>query len=43
MIGYGVAFEIFKLLEYNANNVSKEWNGELNVTYTYGGKLKDGR
>ncbi len=43
VIGYGVAYEIFKLLEHNSNQVKNEWRGELNITYTYGGTLKDGR
>ena len=43
VIGYGVAYEIFKLLEHNANSVENDWAGELNMTYTYGGELKDGK
>ena len=43
VIGYGVAYEIFKLLEHNSNTVKADWIGELNMTYTYGGSLKDGK
>ena len=43
VIGYGVAYEIFKLLEHNSNQVKDDWIGELNMTYTYGGSLKDGK
>jgi len=43
VIGYGVAYDIFKLLEINSNPVKIEWQGEMNMTYTYGGSLQDGR
>ena len=43
MIGYGLAYEIFKLLEHNGNKVVDDWSGELNMTYTYGGQLKDAK
>jgi hypothetical protein len=43
VIGYGVAYDIFKLLEINSNPVRIEWNGEMNMTYTYGGSLQGGR
>ena len=41
MIGYGLAYELFKLIENNQPVVNKDWKGEFNITYTYGGKLKD--
>ncbi len=43
-IGYGLAYRIFKLMEANGKTVSDDdWKGELNMTYTYGGKLDGGR
>lgn len=38
VIGYSVAYELFKLIEIN-NPVKSEWKGELNMTYSYGGRL----
>lgn len=42
VIGYGLAEKIFRLLENN-KKVYSSWNGELNTSYTYGGKLDKGR
>lgn len=40
VIGYDVAYELFKLIEGNNNEVKDDsWKGEMNVTYVYGGKL----
>jgi hypothetical protein len=40
VIGYEVAYELFKLIEGNRNEVKDDsWKGEMNVTYVYGGKL----
>lgn len=44
MIGYNVAQELFNLIELtdlNHFNLTYDWLGEMNTTYTYGGKLKD--
>ena len=41
-IGYDLAEKIFKLMEKN-KRVDDDWAGEMNVTYTYGGKLSDDR
>jgi hypothetical protein len=44
VIGYGLAYRIFKLMEANGLAVRDEnWKGEFNMTYTYGGKLEAGR
>ncbi|CAF0930021.1 unnamed protein product [Brachionus calyciflorus] len=42
VIGYAVAYDLFKQIENN-KPVKNEWRGELNMSYTYGGKLKDNR
>lgn len=42
VIGYSVAYDLFKLIENNVQ-VKNEWKGELNMSYTYGGKLKDNK
>lgn len=41
VIGYRVAYDLLKLIEHNNNTVIDSWKGEFNLTYTYGGKLKD--
>lgn len=44
VIGYKYAYDLFKLIETNDNKVKdSDWIGEFNLTYTYGGKLKDGK
>ena len=42
VIGYGLAIELFKLFDENSK-VIDSWAGIMKVTYTYGGKLKDGK
>ena len=42
VIGYGLAGDIFKMID-GCDNVPSKWKGELNATYTFGGKLKDKR
>jgi hypothetical protein len=42
VIGYAVAYDLFKLIEINNNPVvENSWKGELNMTYSYGGLIKD--
>lgn len=44
VIGYGTAQDLFNLIELNDinhNNLTYDWLGELNATYSYGGKLKN--
>ena len=43
VIGYEVAYDLFKLVEGNNNPVSNDWAGDMNITYVYGGKLSGGR
>ena len=43
VIGYNVAYDLLKLIEQNGNSVMDTWRGEFNLTYTYGGKLKNGQ
>lgn len=46
VIGYAMAAEIFNLMDTNSTvgiHTPDEWKGELNVTYSLGGKLKDDR
>ena len=40
VIGYKLAEKILKLIENN-KLVKDGWAGEMNVTYSYGGKLSD--
>ena len=42
VIGYGLAGDIFNMID-GYENVPSKWKGEMNVTYTFGGKLKDRR
>jgi hypothetical protein len=42
VIGYKYAQQIFELLE-GKMKVNSSWAGIMNVTYTYGGKLNDGK
>lgn len=39
VIGYGLAIELFKLIEPNQNEVKDSWAGIMGVNYTYGGKM----
>ncbi len=43
VIGYNDAWKLFELIEFNKNEVTNNWKGEFNLTYTYGGKLRDNR
>lgn len=51
VIGYGLAAELFNLMDLSGNDtngtsekIPDEWKGELiNVTYAFGGKLKENR
>lgn len=44
VIGYEIAYDLFKLIEHNNNPVSSnDWKGAMNMTYVYGGKLRDQR
>lgn len=44
VIGYQIAYDLFKLIENNNNPVvSNDWKGAMNVTYSYGGKLPNQR
>jgi hypothetical protein len=43
VIGYGLAEEIMNLLALNPYSVPESWKGLMNVTYSFGGLLKDDR
>lgn len=45
VIGYDLAAQLFQLFENEttAKSIPDIWKGELNVTYSFGGKLKDNR
>ena len=43
VIGYKYALKIFQLLQTNNKVINESWNGSMNVTYAYGGKLNDGK
>lgn len=46
VISYSLAKELFDLIELtesNQNNLTNDWLGELNTTYSLGGKLKNNR
>ncbi len=42
MIGYGLAIELFKLIDEN-QKVKDTWAGIMEVNYSYGGKIKNGQ
>lgn len=45
-IGYDLAREIFSLIDIESNknkNIPVEWIGNMNVSYSFGGKLKNKR
>lgn len=37
-----MAYEFFKLINHN-REVEDDWKGQMNMTYTYGGKLRDAK
>ena len=44
VISYSLAkvlFDLIELTESNHNNLTKDWIGELNTTYSLGGKLRN--
>ncbi len=43
VIGYKYALKIFQLLQSNDRVTNESWIGKMNVTYTYGGKLNNGK
>jgi hypothetical protein len=43
VISYKFAYDLFKLIESNKNEVKSDWKGDFNLTYTYGGKLSNNR
>jgi N-acetylated-alpha-linked acidic dipeptidase len=43
VISYKYAYDLFKLIEPNKNQVKSDWRGDFNLTYTYGGKLANNR
>ena len=43
VVGYEVAYDLFKLMEVNNNPVPIDWTGEMNMTYSYGGRLNNDR
>lgn len=43
IIGYGLAYDLFKQIEQNNNPVPETWKGLFNLTYTFGGYLVNGR
>jgi hypothetical protein len=42
VIGYGLAIELFKLIDEN-QKVNNTWAGIMDVNYSYGGKIKNGQ
>lgn len=43
VVGYEVAYDLFKQMEVNNNPVPIDWTGEMNMTYSYGGRLNNDR
>jgi hypothetical protein len=43
VIGYSIAYKLFKLMAKNKNPVPDNWQGDLNITYTFGGKLDNNK
>ena len=42
VINYKIAYDLLNLISDN-KEVENNWKGELNLTYSYGGKLRNGK